>query len=329
MIGLDPTTVAVAGQYVAKGLGRSWPADRADVLDAINKIRNKIYNRYPQNNLFSEVFHCICVTEFCDTCAQTCSTGNKYQGFTLPQDVLSVEAVFQSGDPALIRSRWRESRVGKGDHSVRLEVKEMPNLFPTERDIRGTVRLKVFAESADDTGKTVYIETQGADNRPRTLAFTLKGDGWVMVDAYVKSIRSVALPADRKGGVILAEESNYELSIYEPFEVVPAYRRFKISNSCLPTSVLVQGVKRFRDVWWDHDIVEVGDRLVLEAGARYFRYGEGSVDGNEINRANIDLQTMDDEMRGLIARHRGNAVMDGPKTRQCTRRSTLPGYGRR
>jgi hypothetical protein len=91
---------------------------------------------------------------------------------------------------------------------------------------------------------------------------------------------------------------------------------------------LIQGRRRYRRIWFDSDIVEVGDQLVLEAAGRMFRYGESSTESRDINRSKFDEQTMRDQLLGLISRHRGSAYQDGPVQRraQATPRKSLPGY---
>jgi hypothetical protein len=118
------------------------------------------------------------------------------------------------------------------------------------------------------------------------------------------------------------------LSIYDPWEVVPAYRRFKVSTGECPSAVLVQGTKRFRNVWFDHDIVEVGDARVIQAAGRHFKHGDHSTDPKDLRRAQLDLKTLGDELAGVIARNRGKSIQDGnpARGRRITRNTRLPGY---
>ena len=87
---------------------------------------------------------------------------------------------------------------------------------------------------------------------------------------------------------------------------------------------------KFQKIYFDHDIVEVGNDLIIEAAGRYFKYGETTTEAREIQRAALDLQNMEQLLRGEIARHRGNAMQDNSafKAPRDTVRKALPGYSR-
>ena len=92
---------------------------------------------------------------------------------------------------------------------------------------------------------------------------------------------------------------------------------------------MVQASRSYADVFFESDVVEIGDRLVLEHGAKYFLYGENTTDTAEIKRAELDLMRMFDLIRGLLARRRGGMIQDGPVTNRNGHRfgRRLPGYG--
>lgn len=330
--GLNPTTVARAGPIIADAFGLKWSEDRLEVMKVINKIRNKWFNLYEDFSLFNDLAYCMCVSTFRERCAINCGprgVTDCYQGFTLPKDLAAVEAVWSHGMPLTTRSRWRETLVGLGPIGPRVETFEMAELFATERDMTEITSLKVFAEHPDDEGKHVVVKVIDCDGREKNLDFCLKGDVWAVISTKVREIREVSLPADRKGYVTLAQKDGHELSQYDPFETVPSYRRFKVALSNCPSTVKIQGVRRFTDVYFDHDIVEIGDILILESGARYFKYKDGTKDASEINMAEYHLNNMKTELAGLIARHRGNSRKDGAarQGRPLPRRiKKLPGY---
>jgi hypothetical protein len=325
-LGLDPVPVSVAGPVMAQALDLSWENDRLRVVDMINKYRSLLYTNYDKFKLFDNVFHCICISDFKQPCQPVC---DGYQGFTLPEDVLSVEAVYDYGSPMLLRSRWRESHVGIGvASSGRIETVEMAETFATERDLQEISKLKIFAENDNDNGKKVVIDVVDFRDQRRRLCFTLLGDGFAVSAIKVKKIISVSLPSGREGGLLLTQANGYELSNYDPWETVPSYRRFRVNTQNCPSSVLVQGTKRFRNIYFDYDIVEVGNRLVIESAGRYFKYTEGTKDQSEIKTGEYHLAKMKAYLVGEIARHRGNNIQDGSpfKGVSITRKKTLPGY---
>lgn len=325
-LGLDPITVAEAGPIMAKALDLSWTEDKLRVVEALNKYRNLIYTDYEKFKLFDNVFHCICIADFKQSCVGECDT---YQGFTLPNDVLGVEAVYSYGAPMKLRSRWRESHTGIGVSSYgRIEAVAMPDSFATERDLQEITKIKLYTENDNDNGKKAYIDVIDSTGRNRRLCFTLIGNGFAVSSVKVKKILSVSLPTEKEGSVLLAQANGYELSIYDPWETVPSYRRFRVNTQNCPSTVLIQGTKKFRKIYFDHDIVEVGNELIIESAGRFFKYTGGTKDQAEIKTGEYHLGKMKEYLTGEIARHRGNSIQDGSpfKGANITRKKTLPGY---
>jgi len=329
-VGLDPTTVDRAGPWMADATGYDWVNDRSQVVDYLNDYRNTLYNLYSELKLFNDVFHCICIQTMPYKCASLCTSQiQTFQGFTLPEDVLSVEAAWESNFPLKIRSRWRESHTGIGGGSThRVEIVEMAERTPTERPLRSVTPLKVFAEHLDDKGLVVTLEVLDGSGLHKTLDFTLTPNAWAHMPVPVGQIISVRLPAGLRGQVTLSEDNGHELSIYRPSETVPLYRRFRIASNCPSGVVQIQGVKRFVPICFDHDIIEVGDKLVVQAAGSFFKYREGTTDTKEINRAEYDRSEMGRQLEGLVARHRGNAVQDNSavRPRHISTTGMMPGY---
>ena len=322
MNGLDPIPVAQAGPIMARALGLSWCEDREEVMDYLNKYRLLIYTQYDRYKLFNDTYHLIYVSQF-----------DGYQGVTLPPDILAVEGVWSCERSLAIRSRWREMHSGIGlPRGKRITTVEMAEMFPMEKDLPtadGTIQL--YAEHSADTGKDVFVTVQNAETqRTEVLRFALEAGTWRVSEVPVKKVLAVSLPP-LVGHVRIASDADNVLSIYAPWETAPMYRRLKLADSaCSCTTVLLQGTKRFVNLSFDHDIVEVGNQLIIEAAARYFRHGESSVETSEIKRANYDLATLDRLLVGLIARHRGRAFQDGSpfNGRRITKNPSLPGYSR-
>ena len=330
MTGLDPITVADAGPVLAEAMGLHWEQDRPEVVKYLNKYRELLYTMYDKFKLFDNVFHCISVTEFPQICAGDCQC-DTYHGFTLPNDILSVEAVYSYGRPLTLRSRWRESHNGLGTRGSQISALEMAETFCTERDLTAPSRIRLFTEREEDAGKLVYVDVVTKAGRAQRICFKLVHEGWAVSTVLVGKIVNVSLPAGRLGSIKLAQSNGYELSAYTPSETVPNYRRMKVTAHCGCNVVLVQGVKRFQKIYFDHDIVEVGNGLIIESAGRYFKYGETTTEKNELQRAVFDKTEMAELMKGLIARHRGNAVQDNTpfKGGKTLRKKPLPGYIKR
>lgn len=323
-VGLSPIQLADAGPVMAEAMGFDWSKDRLEVLKYVNKFRELLFTSYDKLRLFDDVFHCICVSTFATEC------GDSYQGFTLPPDILGAEAVFSYGSPLSIRSRWRESHTGIGVSQLgRVEAVLMAERFATERDLNKITKIKIFTANEKDNGKVVHIEVIDASQRQKRIAFTLVGDGFAVSPVKVRKILSVSMPSGRSGSLRLMQEDGYELSEYTPWETVPAYQRMKVKTSCCPSVVVVQGNKKFVKIYFDHDIVEVGNSLVIEEAGKFFKYGETTTDQKEITTAEYHKGKMDAYLRGEVARHRGNAIQDASPfkgAKKLTANKTLAGY---
>lgn len=321
-----PASVSVAGPIIGKKIGLTWQDNRDEIVDYLNRFRNLLYNRYEELRLFENVWQCFCPSSFHNECS-SCNPCNRcYLGFTLPREMAGVVQAWQWGYPLRLRSSWREAFTGMapsgGDH---LDVVEVRENFPTERDLRSDGSLQVFAEAYGDNGKQLVIEATNTDNRQVKLEFILEGNGVVSSPAVIKRgrIHNVILPADRCGSITLSNTDGYELSRYAPTEnQVPAYKRYKLPARCRG-NVLVQGTRQLTEVYFDTDVVEIGDRMVLEFMGTYFKHYE-SLDEREKRKAEKAMNDAYKQLDGLVSRD------DGGKLPQPTiyghARRALPGY---
>lgn len=334
MSDLNPTTVLDAGPIMAGAVGLSWPEDRSEVLGEINRFRNHLYNLHPRFQLFDNAYHCICVSKYPQRCPNPCvtSTASCFSGFTLPPDVAGVEEAREYGYPLKVRSRWREAHFGEhAMNTPRVEVVETGEQWCTERAMTKIAPLWVFAEDAEDHGRVLTIEAEDDAGKRITLQFTLIGDGWAKVERPVRAIHRVSLPQGRKGSITLAQADGYELSIYAPWESVPNYRLFRVASYAGNNGrILIRGAKRFVDVWFDSDVVEVGDRLVIEEYGAFRQYRSNTKEKGSLERAEYSRSEMESQLKGVLSRSRGNAIQDGSpfRGRRTSPSGILPGLGR-
>ena len=191
-VGIEPTTVAVAGPVMAQALGLSWENDRTEVIQGLNDYRNDLYNFYSELKLFNDVFHCICIQTLPMQCTGACSEGQTFQGFALPSDVQAIETAWESNQPLKIRSRWRESHTGRGQGATsRIEIIELPEQVPTERPLKAISKLQVFGEHADDEGKGVAIEIVDIYGKRKVVLIPIRSQVWSKGMDSVKQILSV------------------------------------------------------------------------------------------------------------------------------------------
>ena len=338
MIGLEPTTVAKAGTYMAQFLGLSWPRDREEVLSKINDFRDLTYTD-PNLTLFDNVLECIAVSNYrlgclSDQCGADPCDENTFQGFVLPEHLISISAAWESKRPLNIRTRWRETQQGisEQERGERVSVTETSTLVPTERPMLRPGKLKMFASRPEDAGKEVLLDVVTEGGVHRRIKFTLQFDAWQESKEVVTAIDYVSLPPDRVGTVTLAESTDLRfLSTYEPWEDVPSYRLFRLSSRCPSGFILLQGVRRFREVAYDHEMVEIGSRTVLRHAAEHLRYGIGTTEAADNQKSANAYASMIGAIRGLMNRSRGEAKQDPHPFagRQVSPSNILPGYKRR
>jgi hypothetical protein len=319
---LNSTTFLKAAGIMAPQLGLSMPQDRLEVLTYVNKYRNLLYNMYADVKLFDDYKVCLPIQRFSQQCVGVCSD---YFGVTIPDNVAGVVAAWEYGQPLSLRSRWREAFTGLHDgSSPHMELVQMPETSPTERLLGSLSILRIFTHSAEDDGKVVTVYGKDSQGAPKVASFTLIHDTFVNSTFEFTEISEVVLP-DLCSTIEMRDKSDCTLSVYYPHEHIPKYRRYKINAPCGTQSLLIQGTRRYQDLALDTDVVEVGDRLIIEAAGRYFRYSEETTEKKDIQRAEYDLKTLKDLLSGIISRHRGRNVQDGSPFHRTTKRTIRKG----
>lgn len=325
----ESTTVRKAGSVMAEPLGLEWPRDRERIVKKINEMRLEIRNRYPEAPIFRECAYVVPLFGIQDT-------PGRFTGFTLPEDVASLSAVWFEDEATVLRSRWREAHTGIISKSaIEVEVVPMMHSSPTEADICPEGDLLQFKASLEcDDGKRMEVRIKKPCGQEKRLRVPLNSKDWMTSKSRVVEIISVILPEDLCGTVTLREQSSRRvLSIYQPGYEVPAYQRFKVATGCpgKHSCVVIKGPKVFKEVHADTDIVEIGDLNVLKYAASYLRYSDTTTDRSDLQRANFDLQKMGEQLNGVMARLEGNSQQDGPvyMGRITRPRNRLNGYSKR
>lgn len=331
---LQPCSVDRALTIIGGVLGLSPEHDREELLDYLNRIRSLWYHTFHRRRLFDDWLECVPTRQLhvdCISCGSDC-----YVGFSLPLNMAGPVSAWSEKSPVNLRSRWREKFTGRWAGSASLDMVEQPGEYPVSTEPTGQFKIRILAGSEDD-GKTVTIKALTCDDCEKTICFELKGDSWVESSVWVKRIISIVLPPRISPVTIAAENENggfTDIDTHCPSDPnVPSFRRFKIKSPCHNVcSVYVQASRRFREIYNDSDVVEIGDRLVLEHGASYFKNAENTIDTKELNRGDRDLAIMNELIGGMIAREQGDSNRDGPVPLRGrrTRKARLPGYtGRR
>jgi hypothetical protein len=331
MKALNPTTLADAGMKIAPALGLTWPDDRAEIVLAVNQAREEIYNRYDQYRLFDNVERCFCLSTFTTGCFQTeCCQDNTWRGITLPNDMVGISQAFVNRVPARLNSRWRETAVGTDPKPAdEVQLVRQPGDYCTEEDFTpGVLTFNIM--DVRDVGKTVQVRGYTPNGDEITVNVELLSTGAQTEEVFAE-ITSLSFSGQRYGAVALSVDG-VTISRYAPREMIPCYTRYKLGGVCHAEQILVFGIRKYEDIYFDDDIVEIGSRLVLDGMGRWFRY-RNSRDKEELNVGAIGLREALNHVSGIIKRHNGNSLEDsnvfnsyhGRKERRV---KTLPKYRR-
>lgn len=335
--GIQPAPVMEVGPIMAEAMGKDWCKDRKEVIDYINRLREDLHLMYNEFRLFTNKFYCLKIQCFPQKCMSLCQCGDdKYYGVTIPEDIDGILAVWEDHEPLRTYSKWWEARVGivtKSRPQTFMTTTLVHENFPTQRCLQKVSQLQFYTPDIEDGGKTVTITVDTIFKKRKEFKVCLVGDGVVTLPEPVCHIHSVVLPNNLCDRVILSQDDGYELSEYSGYDTVPSYRRLKISMPCPSGQVLIHGNQKFKPVFYDSDIVEVGSRRILETAARFYRYGENSTDTDQLRKAALEEARLKDMIKGALDRHRGNADQDPSqfvrKKPTLIKSQGLVGYGAR
>lgn len=293
--------IALLEQPLQERAGRN----RQLLVDAANRIRQMFYNLYREFEMEVDVTECFEVQCFSDNACVNCNS--TYYGVTLPAHMQTVESAWDnSGTPFDLYSKWRETKTGiKPRLDCQLASYDRPGTFPTERDLTQATAVAVQPVKPEDAGKTVevtYIDIAGEMQRE---ALTLQMNGGTATTKLAVGIKSVVLPT-LYGPVRLFQTcDNRLLSEYIPGELVPSYKRVKITGVEKGGQVLIRASRQFVPVYWDTDIVETDNQeAIINAGYYVFYSGSGP-ETAMMNKAEFHRGRMRDALQGEAARNIG------------------------
>ena len=309
------TTLERAIAAAGRGYAESNP-DR--LIEIVNAIRQELYSMYSQVSQFATAQECFEVQRFCVDCNDG---GETYRGITLPRDYATVEAMWFDGRSVKMFDRWRAWQDGiSSPCECGLKKFDMGDSFPSERDIDGKCKLVVVAQSSSDVMKKFTIrgktltgqseETFELSDNPQATNFV-----WLSIDQIVKD--------QTEGAVVLAQDNGRKLSIYAPEEVVPAYKRIKITgipDGCAYVNIMA--AREYVPLHDEADVVETGNLRVWELMARYLKLDRK--DGRD--RADmISAEKFKADARALLL---GDASRQKGKSTTTDLRVASPGIAR-
>lgn len=299
---------SVVKGWVRSGYGE---CDTDTLAEVVNAIREHLYSWYADLPLFLDAAECFQLHDFCVNC-NACS--DTYKGITLPRDFLTVEAMWWNDWPIVLQNEWREFQVGMSSEcDCKLEKFDVAGRFPTAMDLRyqHPKKLRALAVRSADAGKKLKIRGINGAGVPHEYTFTLTTQAQNSPDQF-RSINQVGgvVKDATVGRVILADEDDRLLSIYEADETMPAYRRIKITGlregvHC----VNIRAARKFYPLTDDDDVVETDNRMVFDSMARYLRlYRKADKTGDDLRAEKDHYATARGLMMGTVSREIGKST---------------------
>lgn len=312
------TTFQTAKSWIAE----AWGQCNDDSLgDALNRIREQLYNMYADLPLFLDAVECFRVHRFCLDC-NTCS--QSYLGFTLPRECQTIEAMWYNDWPVALRSSWREFQVGIAPEcDCRLQKFDVPGFFSLAIDLphNRATHIQLVALNPADYGKRIVIRGEDSAGRPYSEEFRLaerpvrSSIGLKFINPQGGVIKEVT-----NGRVLLMDDDSRIYGQYEPDETVPSYKRVKVVG--LPSGcdvVNVRCARRYFPLHGPDDVVETDNRSALDSMARYLRiYTKSDKSREDLSIEKDHLATARAHLFGQLSREVGKA------TRQDVRIVTPP-----
>lgn len=293
MSALNPITLLDAARIMAPKLGKQWPLSRTEVVAAVNRARLLFYDILQPASAFSDISFRVRPSTFSH------SPGGRYVGFTLPREVDSLTGVWLCSEPLRVSSSWREAYEGipPGVNCIG-DVISAGNV-PTERSLIKVSKLRAFSDGENTGAITLRGYTHG--NRRIASSLPLQSNDWFASADEFTNLENVVLPV-LKNRVILTDDDGYELSHYYPGEGVPSYAHYRCPRSS--NSYIISCTRKYVEIACDTQVVELGDRLILEAAATGLRY-EHSKDASEQRLSSKAFSEMRERLGKVLERTRG------------------------
>ena len=301
------TTLEQAATWVAAAGGKCWPQERDAVVSDVNAVRELIYDIAP--SMVWDVTLCVPVRQFTDEC------GCPFQGFTLPSYAGTVIDVWSESRPLPQTSRWaiypydREEVAPCGCGVQCQQVQLIGDDFPLLADPAvACQQLIIIATSPSDAGKVLTVRYVDSEGLPRTENVVLT-DGSTTLANRVKSIdrSGVSLPMGLHDKIVVRDCDGTTLAEWMPGELVPGYRRYRLTGSFVCGQIVSLRAERRRAPVADlADPVETDQRFVWEDGIRHLiLHAKTNADAGDIANAGKYLDSFKVRLEQEIRRRFG------------------------
>ena len=239
-------TLKEMAELVKGFCGDSGVCSDERAFKAINQARRLLWNKRAWSS--QEEYVQIC-------CVNDC--------FTLPNRYEQIKLAWVGNDAVSLADEWFNSTNAfalNADQSCHRLITEVGGKHVLFRDYTTHFyRLGVMLESAEDIGVTLTFEVQDQYDTYHTIKVTgVNPPDLAQSDLLIKGVRSVSKPATKGRVRIYAYDTALEaktlISVYQPNDVNPSFRRFKAPRTC--ECITLYASKRYFDLVDEQELVE-------------------------------------------------------------------------
>jgi len=239
-------TLKEMAELVKGFVGDSGVCSYERAFKAINQARRLLWNKRAWNS--QEEYVQIC-------CVNDC--------FTLPNRYEQIKLAWVGNESVSLADEWFNATNAfalNADQSCHRLITEVGGKHVLFRDYTTHFyRLGVMLESAEDIGVTLTFEVQDQYDTYHTIKVTgVNPPELAQSDLLIKGVRSVAKPATKGRVRIYAYDTALEaqtlISVYQPNDVNPSFRRFKAPRTC--ECITLYASKRYFDLVDEQELVE-------------------------------------------------------------------------
>ena len=239
-------TLKEMAELVKGFVGDSGVCSDERAFKAINQARRLLWNKRAWNS--QEEYVQIC-------CVNDC--------FTLPNRYEQIRLAWVGNESVSLADEWFNATNAfalNADQSCHRLITEVGGKHVLFRDYTTHFyRLGVMLESAEDIGVALTFEVQDQYDTYHTIKVTgVNPPDLAQSDLLIKGVRSVAKPATKGRVRIYAYDTSLEaktlISVYQPNDVNPSFRRFKAPRTC--ECITLYASKRYFDLVDEQELVE-------------------------------------------------------------------------
>lgn len=213
---------------------------------AVNEARRLLWERREWNS--TAEYLCICCVDRC---------------FTLPNRYAQIKLAWIGGQSTSLADEWYNAASPYGLHeqnSCHRLIVESGGRHVVFRDYTtAPYQVGIVVENVQDVGTEIVFEAQDEYSTYKTVSITATAPPTMALSSdRVVALRAVAKPKTKgRVRVYAFNPDNGQkllLAVYQPQDVNPTFRRFKIPKTC--KQITIYATKKYADLENDTDLVE-------------------------------------------------------------------------